>query len=173
MPLCDQAVPAPRTAPVRPLPVPQLWVGLTEAAPHPFAFGKVLSGEFLVRGYRGCSELRLSRPSLWGAASEALGFKVTWVRLFRSAGSTEFQAYLRHAFPAAATGGGPEGGGDVVLGNASAFPQWTSAYWEGRRVPHLLSVDRDETPPAAPPPAWRLFPLELPHGSMGGAPIGR
>ena len=124
--LCALDSAPPAVLPPHGLPSPSLWTGLRAAEPHPFAEGGALSGEFPVRDPRGSSELRLNRPSLWGHAAEALGFRVTSLRLFGSARSASFSSYLSSSFPDARSGEEVH----IVCGNVSALPGWDSAYLE-------------------------------------------
>ena len=62
---------------------------------------------------------------------------------------------------------------DVVFGNVSALPARHSAYWSETRLPHFVSVDRDEDGRMDPPRGWQCFAQELLHSQCGGSTDGR
>ena len=137
-----------------------LWTGLCPTQPHPLSLNGAMTGSFPLRAHRGCAALRLNRPCLWGEVSAALGFKVAVCRLFPSkwgdCGYIEgFRRVINQFHPGPmrrpTTDAESSSMVDVVFGNVSALPARHSAYWSATRLPHFVSVDRDEDGRLEPP----------------------
>ena len=163
------------SAPLLRPPHPVLWTGRTPVAVDPLTLNGRINGYLPFRKPRGRCWLRLTGPSLWFFAAEALGFTVSVALCPRGA----FADVMREFFPSVtirppAVGrvSSAKGKGshcDVVFGDWSAVGELPGYWLRCLPTPHVLCCSPSRPHRLPTYPGWSFVRHTFAHSDMGGA----
>lgn len=174
----DKPVTVPPPTPILPsAALPSLRSGLLGVRPHVRTALGALTGHTKTHPpfSLGSCDIRCRSASLWPFVALMLGFRIGAIYFTPRHVTTGLSAFLGPAVPFHTATRPRLSGPDVrlILSDWDSVPCFSASrrFWETSSTPFVFFAPRAFSPPT-PPPGWSLFPMVVPHASVGGSTDG-